>query len=134
MRREPLAPPSQSAGQLAAELGVRTATLLGQEFALAKAELRATARTAGTGATLLGAAAGLGVSAWLVLLAAGVAGLAVVLPVWAAAMIVFGILALPAALLAAMAARWLARARPLLPLTTESLREDLQVTREWARR
>ena len=112
MRREPLAPPSQSAGQLAAELGVRTATLVGQEFALAKAELRATARTAGTGATLLGAAGALGVSAWLVLLAAAVAGLAVVLPVWAAALIVFGVLALPAGLLAVLAARWLARARP----------------------
>lgn len=134
MSRPPLAPPSQSAGQLAAELGVRAATLLGQEFALAKAELRATARATGTGATLIGTASALGVSAWLVLLLAAVAGLAVALPVWAAALIVFGALALPAAVLAAMAARWLARARPLLPLTTESLREDLRATREWARR
>jgi hypothetical protein len=134
MSREPLVPPSQSAGQLAAELGVRTATLLGQEFALARAELRATARTAGTGATLLGSAAALGLSAWPVLLAAAVAGLAVALPVWAAALIVFGALALPAAILAAIAMRWLARARPLLPLTTESLREDLQAAKEWARR
>jgi len=134
MSREALAPPSPSAGQLAAELGVRTATLLGQEFALARAELRATARAAGTGATLLGAAAALGLSAWPVLLIAAVAGLAVVLPVWAAALIVFGALAVPAAVLAAIGARWLARARPLLPLTTDSLREDLRITREWARR
>jgi hypothetical protein len=134
MSREPLVPPSQSAGQLAAELGVRTATLLGQEFALAKAELRATARSAGKGATLLGAAAALGLSAWPVLLIAAVAGLAVALPVWAAALIVFGALALPAAVLAAIAARWLARARPLLPLTADSLREDLRITTEWARR
>jgi hypothetical protein len=134
MSQDPLAPPKQSAGQLAAELGVRTATLLGQEFALAKAEVRAMARTAGTGATLLGAAAALGLSAWPVLLLAAVAGLAVALPVWAAALIVFGALALPAAVLAAVAARWLARARPLLPLTTESIREDLRATREWARR
>jgi Putative Actinobacterial Holin-X, holin superfamily III len=81
LSRQPLAPPGQSAGQSAAELGVRSATLLGQEFALAKAELRATARTTGTGATLIGTAAALGLSAWLVLLLAAVAGLAVARPV-----------------------------------------------------
>jgi hypothetical protein len=131
--QEPLAPPAPSAGQLAAELGVRTAALLGQEFALAKAELRATARRAGTGTTLLAAAAALGLSAWPLFLAASVAGIAVALPVWAAALIVGGGLATAAGVLALMAMRWLARARPWLPIMTiDSIREDVRVARERA--
>jgi hypothetical protein len=126
--------PSESAGQLVAELGVRTAALLGQEFALAKAELRAVARRAGMGSTLLAAAAALALSAWPVLLIASVAGLAMALPVWAAALIVGAALAMAGGVLALLAARWLARARPLLPLTIDSIREDVRVARERAQR
>ena len=126
MRQEP--PPSTrepTTRELAAQAAVQGAGLLGQELALAKAELLARARQAGAGVTMLAVAGVLGVSAWLVLLAAAIAGVAVALPVWASALILGGALGMGAGGLALIAGRRLARTKPPLPLTTESVRQDL---------
>ncbi len=126
MRQEPRPPTREpTTRELAAQVAVQGAGLLGQEFALAKAELLARARQAGAGATMLAVAGLLGVSAWLVLLAAAVAGVAVALPVWASALILGGALGMGAGGLALIAGRRLARTKPPLPLTTESVRQDL---------
>jgi hypothetical protein len=113
---------------------VQMGGLLGQEVALAKAELRAHARHLGMGGSMLATASFLGGTAWLVMLAAAIAGIAVVLPVWAAALIVGGALALAGGGIAAIGGRRLARAMPPLPVTTESVRRDLKELRERARR
>jgi predicted tellurium resistance membrane protein TerC len=126
-------PREPSASRLAAQGMVQMAGLVGQEFALAKAELRAQSRQLGIGGSLVAGAGFLGVSAWLVMLAAAVAGIAVVLPVWAAALIVGGALGLGGGAIAVFGGRRLARAMPPLPITTESVRRDLREIKEMAR-
>lgn len=113
-------------GQLAAELAVQAAALLGQETALARAELRMTARQAVGGGILLAAAVALGGSAWLACLAAVILSIGVALPWWAAALITGGGLAALGGALAALAVRRLSRVPRGLPVATESLREDLR--------
>ena len=135
MRRQPQQMPSEPAThELAAQVLVQGAGLLGQEFALAKAELLAKARQAGTGAAMLATAGLLGLTSWLVLVAAAVAGVALALPVWAAALVIFVILAASSGGIALFAGRRLSRVTPPLPLTTESLRRDLAEIRERAAR
>ena len=127
MSDQPGAPPRRpAAGQLAAELAVQAAALLGQETALARAELRMTARQAVGGGILLAAAVALGGSAWLAFLAAVILGIGVALPWWAAALITGGGLAALGAALAALAVRRLSRVPRGLPVATGSLREDLR--------
>ena len=127
MSDQPGAPPRRpAAGQLAAELAVQAAALLGQETALARAELRMTARQAVGGGIVLAAAVALGGSAWLAFLAAVILGIGVALPWWAAALITGGGLAALGAALAALAVRRLSRVPRGLPVATESLREDLR--------
>lgn len=126
MSDEPLfARADASAGTLAAQLGVQTAALLGQEAALAKAELRATARQATRGGIPLLAAAMLGGSAWLAGLAAAILGISAALPAWAAALIIAAALTAPAGVLAVVGGRRLARMNPRLPLTTGSVRQAM---------
>ena len=133
MRRQPRSLPSEpTTRDLAAQVLVQGAGLLGQEVALAKAELGAKARQAGMGAAMLAAAGLLGLTSWLVLVAAAVAAVALALPVWAAALIVFAALAAPAGGIALLAGRRLSRFTPPLELTTESLRRDLHEIRERA--
>ena len=127
MSDQPGSPPRRpAAGQLAAELAVQVAALLGQETALARAELRMTARQAVSGGILLATAVALGGSAWLAFLAAVILGIGVALPWWAAALITGGGLAALGAALAALAVRRLSRVPRGLPVATGSLREDLR--------
>jgi hypothetical protein len=119
-----------SVAELTGRLSSQARALVADELALAKAELTARARQAGAGAVLLAAAGLLGLSGWLVLLAAAVLGIAVALPAWAAALIVGGALVLLAAPLALLARRRLVAAAAPLTLTTESVRADVrEVTR-----
>jgi Putative Actinobacterial Holin-X, holin superfamily III len=112
---------------------VQMAGLVGQEVALARAELRHQGRHLGMGGTLLATAGFVGVTAWLVLVAAAIAAIAVVLPVWAAALIVGGALGLGGGGLAAIGSRRIARGLPPLPVTRQSVRRDLQEIKEKVR-
>jgi Putative Actinobacterial Holin-X, holin superfamily III len=115
------------------EASMQAAELLGRELALAKAEARAQARQLSFGGAGLGAAAGLGAVAGLAFAAAVGLAIALVLPGWAAALIVGG----AAALLAAIAGWWGARrlsgaGRPM-QLTAESLKKDLALFKDLRR-
>jgi Flp pilus assembly protein TadB len=121
-----------SARELAGQLGGQVPQLLRDELALARAELFARARQAALGGGMFAAAALLGLTGWLVLVAAGIAGTAIVLPVWAAALIVGGVLLLTGGVIAARAARRLSRGVPPLPLTADSIRRDVREIRERA--
>ena len=118
-----LSRPEPTVSRLSAQAGVQAAALLGQEMALAKAELRASARQAVRGGIPLTAAALLGGSAWLAALAAAILGLSVALPPWAAALIIAAGLGAIGGVLAIVGGRRLGRMSPGLPLTAESLRQ-----------
>ena len=133
-QQAPSAAREPAAHELAAQFVVQVAGLLGQEIALARAELRAKARQFGTGTALFSVAAVLGLTAWLTVVAGAVAGISVALPVWAAALIVGGALGLLASGALALGGRRLSRAYPPLPLTTSSIRSDLAEIRERASR
>lgn len=126
------APGRPTAGRLAAQLIVESAALAGQEVALARAEVASTGRRASKGAILLAAAAVAAASAWLAFLAAMILGISVALPPWAAALITGGVLAGCAGLLAAAGSRRLARIPRGLPLTAQSLRDDIEELRRSA--
>ena len=65
-----------------------TLLMIRQELAFLRAELREKFSRSGGGTAVLGAGALIAVSGWLVLLAAGVIGLAAVMPSWLAALII----------------------------------------------
>ena len=122
-----------SVRELVGQLGVQVAQLMRDEFALAKAELFAQGRQGVMGSGMLAAAALLGLTGWLALVAAGIAGIAVALPVWAASLIIGGALLLAAGFLAARASRRLSRGAPPLQRTAQSIRADVQEIMEKAR-
>lgn len=85
-------PSETSAAELLSRLGADGSQLIRDEIALAKVELGERAKRVGVGAGLFGAA---GVLAWFgfgTLVAAAVLALALVLPAWAAALIVAAVL------------------------------------------
>jgi peptidoglycan/LPS O-acetylase OafA/YrhL len=113
----------RSVRELTVQLGSQLFQLLRDELALARAELFARARQATTGGMMAAAAALLGVTSWLAVVTAGIAGIAMVLPVWASALIVGAFLMLAAGLLALRGGRRL-RSVPPLTLTADSVRRD----------
>lgn len=104
-----------SVGELVGQATEQISRLVRQEVALAKEELAEKGRRAGRGGGLLGAAGAVGYAGLLALSATGAAALSLVLPVWAAALIVTGVLFALAALLAATGRAQLRRATPPTP-------------------
>jgi hypothetical protein len=114
-----------SVRELTVRLGGQLAALVREEIALAKAELFASARQALLGGALLAAAAVLGLTGWLALVAAAIVGIASALPAWASALIIGGALILMAGALAALGGARLARGTPPLSMTAASVRQDI---------
>ena len=90
---EPRVKAERSLATLLSDLASETVELFRQELALFKAELSEKLSRAGVGAAALAAAALIAFSGWLFLLLAAVYALAIVVPPWAAALIV-GVLVL----------------------------------------
>lgn len=127
------APRDLSLGELTVQLGNQVSQLVRDELALARAELFERARQAILGGGMLGTAALLGLTGWLALVAAVIAGIAVALPVWAAAAIVGGFLVLVAGGIAARGGRHLSKVTPPT-LTAESIRRDVEEVKDRAAR
>lgn len=129
---QPDTPPGrdESVGQLLRELSEETSTLVRQEVTLAKAELTAKGKAAGKGAGLLAGAAVMGLALLGAFTAFLIAGIAIVVPVWAAALIVTVLYALVVAGLG-LAGRAALRAAgsPKPEQTIDSVKEDVQ----WAK-
>lgn len=115
----------RSTRELTSRLGEQVTTLARAEIALAKAELFARGRQAVMGGGLFGAAGVAGLGGYLALIAAAIAGIAVALPVWAAALIVGAALTGLAGILALSGRRRVARGLPPLPVTTDTVRRDV---------
>lgn len=104
--------------------------LLQAEIEALKAEISSKLKSAGIGAGLLVGAGVLAFFAALVFTAAGVLALALVMPAWAAALIVGGALLLLAALIGVIGYLQLKRGVPPTPTQTiDSVKEDIRAIR-----
>ena len=104
-----------SIGELVARITQETSTLVRVELRLAQLEMARKGKYAGVGAGLLGGGGLCAVFGLGTLVAAAVLGLAVVLPGWAAALIVAGALFLIGAVAALIGKKGLTAAVPLVP-------------------
>ena len=121
---EPRVKAERSLATLLSDLAGETIELLRQELGLFKAEMQEKLGKAGVGAAALAAAALVAFSGWLFMLLAAVFALDLILPIWAAALIV-GALVLAIAGALALYGRSRLRADALTPeRTLRSLRED----------
>lgn len=132
MRIEPKDPaqlptPQKSLGDLFADLSTQVSALVRQEVQLAKTEITSKVAGLAVGAAALAVAALMGLSAFLVILAAAVAALSLVLPVWAAALIVAVVLLIIAGVAAMVGIKKIKSATPPVPVKTiETLKETPQ--------
>ncbi|MFH8660204.1 phage holin family protein [Streptomyces afghaniensis] len=125
----------RSVGELVSQATEQLSRLLRQEVALAKEELAEKGRRAGRGGGLLGAAGAVAYAGLLALAGTGVAALSLVLSVWAAALIVTGVLFVIAAVLGAAGRAQLRRATPPTPeAALGSVKADVEEIKERAHR
>jgi len=114
--------------QLLKEIASQGGLLVKKQITLAKAELKSDARTEAKVAGGLGLAA-VGAIITLTLLLVTVAfALALVLPAWAAGLIVTGVVAVFVAILAGVS--WKRRIRKPLQRSREELKQDVRFTKE----
>lgn len=118
-----------SPGQLASEVAKDLSTLVRQEIALAKAELQQEAKTAGAAAGAFGGAGFAGYFVLFFLSLAGVYGLDSVMPAGWAALIVAGVWAVIAGVLALVGKNKINQFSPKPERTIETVKEDVQ----WAK-
>ena len=118
-----------SPGELATEVAKDMSTLVRQEVALAKAELQEEAKTAGTAVGAFGGAGFAGYFVLVFLSLAAMYGLDTIMPTGWAALIVAGLWAVDAAVLALMGRSKLKGFSPKPERTIETVKEDVQ----WAK-
>lgn len=112
--------------ELVSSLLADVALLVRRETELATIELKDKASKAGVAGGLLAGGAAIGLYALGTLIAAAVLGLAIVLPAWAAALIVGVVLAAVGAALIVVGRRRMRAAAPLAPTRTlETVQEDI---------
>lgn len=125
----------RSVGELLKQLTEQTATLSRQEARLAQLELTEKGRAAGKGAGLLGASGLIAAFGLAAVLSTVGAALALVLPVWAAILVVAVVLLGIGGILALTGRAQLGSATPPMPrATADTVREDVETIRESARR
>ena len=121
--------PDASVGELLTRLSAQTSRLVRDELKLAQQEMRESLRHAGKGAGLISAAGLLAFLGAATLIAAAGAALSLVLPMWAAALIVGVVLLAAAAVAALVSRREVERVTPPVPRTVETVREDIEEVR-----
>jgi hypothetical protein len=122
-------------GELVGQATEQLSLLVRQEVALAKEELTEKGRRAGRGGGLLGAAGAVAYVGFMTMAGAGVAALDLVVPIWAAALIVMAVLFVIAAVLAATGRAQLPRATPPKPQRAlDSVKADVDEIKGRARR
>jgi hypothetical protein len=126
MMQKPMIKDERSIGDLFSELANETGTLIRQEVALAQAEMTQKATDAGKNAASLAMGGAVGYAAFLILLAAIVAGLSYLMPVWLAALIVAAIVGAVSYYMVSTALVKLKRADLAPRETVTTLKEDAQ--------
>ncbi|MDG4864734.1 phage holin family protein [Streptomyces sp. T-3] len=124
-----------SAADLVKQASAQFSELVREELALAREEMREKGRRTGLSGGLFGAAGMVGFFLVQVLLVASVAALDLQLPLWGAALVVAGVLAVVGGVLMTLGRNQGRRAAPLTPeRTAASVRSDIQEIKERARR
>ena len=127
---DPTDPRDQSIGELLKQLSSDTSTLVRQEMALARAELKEQGKKAGLGAGMFGGAGLFGLGAFGALTACLIAILATAIDhTWLAALIVAVVYGAIAAVLGLQGKNKIKEATPPAPQTVETVKEDV----EWAK-
>jgi len=122
---------TRSLGQLVSALAEQSARLVRTEIELAKAELAGRAKELGTGAGLFGAAGVLAFFGFGTLLATAIIALSLVLPAWAAALIVTGGLFLIAGILALVGRAKVSKSTPGRPAAAmDSIKGDVEAVKK----
>jgi uncharacterized membrane protein YqjE len=117
-------------GELMTRLSEQTSHLVRDELALAQIELRDTAKQAGKGAGLLSGAA---VLAWFGLgaaIATAIIALALVLPLWASALIVTAVVFVAAGVLGLMGRNETQKVSPTPERTVGNVKRDVEEVQE----
>jgi len=119
-----------SIGELMSQLSAQTSRLVRDELRLAQKEFQESAKHAGIGAGLFSAAGLVAVLGLATLIAAAVAALSLVLPVWAAALIVAALLFIAAGIAALVSKKQVEEITPAAPKTVESVKADIQEVKD----
>jgi uncharacterized membrane protein YqjE len=128
-------PANATTGELITRLSSQVSELVRGEIALAKAELAQKGKRAGIGAGLAGAAGVLALYGVGALITTVIAALALVLPVWAAALIVAVVIFIVAGVLGLLGKNQIQRATPPVPeITVESVKRDVATVSERIKR
>lgn len=119
-----------SLGELLGQLSTQTSRLVRDEIRLAQKEFQESAASAGKGAGLISAATVLAVLGLATAIAAIVAGLALILPVWAAAAIVAVVLFVAAGVAVLISKKEIDHVAPAAPRTVDNVKHDIQEVRD----
>ncbi|OMC39405.1 hypothetical protein A5740_26795 [Mycobacterium sp. GA-1841] len=119
-----------STAELLGHLQEQTTRLIRDELRLAQREFQDSARHAGIGAGLISAAGLLAVLGLATVIAAAVAALSLVLPVWAAAVIVAAVLFLGAGVAAMVSRNQVQQVPPRAAEAVDSVKQDLDELKE----
>ncbi|GAA1504426.1 phage holin family protein [Streptomyces albidochromogenes] len=122
-------------GELVAQASQQISQLIRQELRLAQAEMTQKGKRFGVGGGLFGGAGMVAFLALQALVATAIAALALVLPVWASALIVTAVLFLTAAVLAMAGKKQVGQATPPVPeQAIDSVKADMAEIKERAHR
>ncbi|BCI52907.1 membrane protein [Mycolicibacterium litorale] len=121
-----------SLGELLSQLSAQTSRLVRDELRLAQKEFQESAKHAGIGAGLLSVAGLFAFLGLATVIAAAVAALSLVLPVWAAALIVALVLFVIAGIAALVSKKQAEEVTPAAPRTVETVKADIQEVKDRA--
>jgi len=130
MNAEPTPRADPSIGELVSQLSAQTSRLVRDEMKLAQTEFREAAKHAGLGAGLLSVAGLLAVLGLGTFVTAAVAALALVLPLWAAALIIGIVLFTAAGVAGLISKKQLQKTDPVPQQTVASVKQDLNEVKE----
>jgi len=125
-------PPTSEASlpQLLGQLSEQTSRLVRDELKLAQKEFQRSVRHAGIGAGLISVAGLLAVLGLMTVIAAAVAALSLVLPVWAAALIVAVVLFAGAGVAALVSRKQVEQVSPPTAESVDSVKLDIEEIKE----
>jgi uncharacterized membrane protein YqjE len=124
-----------SVGELVKQASEQLSDVVRSEMRLAQAEMKEKGKRAGVGGGMFGGAALFGLLALWSLVVAGIAAFALLLPVWASALVIAGALLLVAGAMALVGKQQMGSATPPKPeRTISSVKADVEAVREGARR
>jgi hypothetical protein len=119
-----------STGELITQLSSQLSRLVRDEMHLAQKEFQQSAKRAGVGAGLLSAAGLLAFFGVAGLITAAIAAVALVLPVWAAALIVGGAVLSASGITALVSKRQADEVTPPAPRTVANVKKDVQQVKD----